>query len=629
YPQTAATMVAGAGVFWIAAVAEAAARGPRAALSAVVSLPAAVALGLLLAGAQVLPFGEAAALSERAEPYETTRVLQETLQPGHLLQLASPRIFGLPGYQRYWGGTLWQFWLGSFYAGLITLLCACLAPAAAAGLRESPGGPAGPRWGIAAASLLLVFGLLLSHGDTTPFAGWVVSAVAGFGYFRWFATTSVLFVFALCFLAPFGMDHLLSRARSGGRAALRAGAFVAVPAAAAMALAVTAAAAPGAFVGLVRLAVAPVMHADQQAAFAASAPLARADAFGAAGVLAAGALVLAACASGRLSRRRAGWCLTLILLADLCLAARGLNAAGDPAVYTEPPTSLDRVRRSTAGPARLYVPDETLKHDLAMYGSRDEQMFRWASAAFLYNLNIPWGLFSASDGDPIRPRRMGAWHAAVESEQDLERRRRLLAAANVSVVLYGEPGSDLRGSQVPDALPRALVAAGARREPPEAMLEIIASGAWDPRREVLVEEDFRGVPLPPGPPVRHTVHALDYTANGVTLDVEAASEGYLVLLDMAYPGWRADVDGRPARLFKANFMFRGLELPAGRHIVRFRYRPGALAAGAVASAIGLMIACAAVWADRRPGLSRRSAPTRRNGPSPGTGSAPRRTEPTP
>jgi hypothetical protein len=66
---------------------------------------------------------------------------------------------------------------------------------------------------------------------------------------------------------------------------------------------------------------------------------------------------------------------------------------------------------------------------------------------------------------------------------------------------------------------------------------------------------------------------LDYQRNAVTIDVTADQAGVLVLHDIYYPGWEVLVDGEPRPLLRANLLFRGVEIAAGRHRVEFRFDP--------------------------------------------------------
>lgn len=60
-----------------------------------------------------------------------------------------------------------------------------------------------------------------------------------------------------------------------------------------------------------------------------------------------------------------------------------------------------------------------------------------------------------------------------------------------------------------------------------------------------------------------------------SVEIEAGSErgGVLVLHDIYYPGWVAEIDGHAAPILRADVLFRGLELPPGRHRVVFRFEP--------------------------------------------------------
>ncbi len=59
----------------------------------------------------------------------------------------------------------------------------------------------------------------------------------------------------------------------------------------------------------------------------------------------------------------------------------------------------------------------------------------------------------------------------------------------------------------------------------------------------------------------------------VEVEVDSAQAGVLVLHDLYYPGWIVEVDGEPARLLRANVLFRAVEVSEGRHRVVFSFQP--------------------------------------------------------
>ena len=79
-----------------------------------------------------------------------------------------------------------------------------------------------------------------------------------------------------------------------------------------------------------------------------------------------------------------------------------------------------------------------------------------------------------------------------------------------------------------------------------------------------------------------------YTPNEVDLAVNVAHPALVVLTDAFYPGWVAYVDGRETTIFRANSLFRAVEVPAGAHSVEFRFRPTSFYWGA---AITLLTLC--------------------------------------
>jgi len=65
--------------------------------------------------------------------------------------------------------------------------------------------------------------------------------------------------------------------------------------------------------------------------------------------------------------------------------------------------------------------------------------------------------------------------------------------------------------------------------------------------------------------------------------------GYLFTGDAYYPGWKAELDGQPARLYRANLAFRVVRVPAGEHMVVHRFEPRSVRVGLAIAAVSLVI----------------------------------------
>jgi hypothetical protein len=74
--------------------------------------------------------------------------------------------------------------------------------------------------------------------------------------------------------------------------------------------------------------------------------------------------------------------------------------------------------------------------------------------------------------------------------------------------------------------------------------------------------------------------------------VEMACKGMLVVSDNWYPGWRAEVDGQPAEIWKVDTVIRGVVVAAGKHTVVMRYRPLSVYFGFALTLLGLAAAVA-------------------------------------
>lgn len=103
--------------------------------------------------------------------------------------------------------------------------------------------------------------------------------------------------------------------------------------------------------------------------------------------------------------------------------------------------------------------------------------------------------------------------------------------------------------------------------------------------------------LPPAQ--RVPARVLRYTPNHLDLQVNCPTPGWLLVTDRWANGWKATVNGTPAEVLGADFIFRAVKTNAGSNVVKFSYRPagwpwllaiswGLLAAVLVGTAIQLV-----------------------------------------
>ncbi|TMA36582.1 MAG: YfhO family protein [Deltaproteobacteria bacterium] len=167
--------------------------------------------------------------------------------------------------------------------------------------------------------------------------------------------------------------------------------------------------------------------------------------------------------------------------------------------------------------------------------------------------------FMVEDGDGPPPDAGGRWK---------------LVRREGGVSLYEDPG----------AMPRAFVAADVEVIPDaEALLRRMADANL---RRVAFVEETAGETLPAG--VGGDAEVERYEANRVAVETRAAHGGLLVLTDRWDAGWKAFVDGTPARVYRTDYLFRGVSVPPGVHTVEFVYRPASFVVGAFGSLLGVV-----------------------------------------
>jgi len=155
--------------------------------------------------------------------------------------------------------------------------------------------------------------------------------------------------------------------------------------------------------------------------------------------------------------------------------------------------------------------------------------------------------------------------------------------------LFRQDG-EVRAYQNPAALPRVYVVPAVRTVAPDDALEAVFDPGWDPRQEAVVEETVEGLGQSDAalPPAAATID--EYAPERVVVTATTPRPAFLVLSESHAPGWHVTVDGQPARLYRANAVYRGVVLPAGAHRVVFTYRPASWEIGRIV-ALATLAAC--------------------------------------
>jgi hypothetical protein len=233
------------------------------------------------------------------------------------------------------------------------------------------------------------------------------------------------------------------------------------------------------------------------------------------------------------------------------------------------------------------------------------------------NLFMPYNINSAEGYDPIYPKRNSEWFSLVNSRGFLALSGRyglihdysspLIDFANVAYVVdykknvngeISEKGAFANGVKQPkfrevffegrikvfentDVLPRVFVSGNYKIASNEQnwVDSLFSSGELEDRQIVLESN----------PSFKPSRNKLEYSVtnfvqgfNRIDIDVANSGNGLLFLSESYYPGWEAYINGRRTKIFRANYIFKAIQLPEGNHHVEFIYNPNSFRIGKTA-----------------------------------------------
>ncbi len=562
-------------------------RGAREAMKSMAVVVAAIGLGVLLGAIQLIPFYQASSFSERA--YWSYEDLPDTgRSPLSLATALVPDIFGNPVDSMWatWGKRPGHYFgrdvpgnyaQPNIFAGVLPLLLGLWALAFRRNIYSLFFGA----WAILSLSLFLTLpSLLYRMLFVTPVFRAGRSAEAKVGY-----------AFALCVLAAWGFSSLVRETKYQSRSRMRKASEILL------------ATGMAALVGVIGMAFVsgPIDAADEARGwylynipnFARMAAL-----------LLASALVLRLRVRERIGANLYSSFGIALVVVDLFYFGWKFNPPQrreellfetDSIRFLRADGELLRIMRGTGG-NRVLPPNTP-----SIYGISDAQGY---TSLMLNYYQDFLQLIEPSTPQLLRNvpslRRVASFSSklldllnvkyiltSTEASEELARFDRL--HEDIDLVYEGE----ISIYENKDVLPRAFVVHEFKvLSDREDILAELTSEQFDPRSYVILEEEPPRTTTAVHPSgVDSTVRILDYTPSKVVIQVGAAGDAFLVLSDLYYEGWKVFVDGRNQKVYRADYVFRAVQLSGGQHTVEFVFDPLSFKIGLSISAVALTTMC--------------------------------------
>ena len=123
--------------------------------------------------------------------------------------------------------------------------------------------------------------------------------------------------------------------------------------------------------------------------------------------------------------------------------------------------------------------------------------------------------------------------------------------------------------------------------------DIAALGNFDPTKTIIVDERFKDNLNKIKFSSLGSIRLDSYQPNNLKYTSNLNEEGLAIFSEIYYKdGWNAYVDGVKTEHFRANYVLRAMKIPAGNHIIEFKFEPSVFISGeriSIASSISLIL----------------------------------------
>ena len=414
---------------------------------------------------------------------------------------------------------------------------------------------------------MIAIGLILGLGKFTPIFPFLFQHVPTFDMFHGPVRIMVWVVFSLALLAAVACEKLWRRPVKRGlywtRLATAGGVAVTI----------------GAFLGWYFLREVNVTFI-------------KATAFAGLWGVGAGVLTLMKPIGGTSEKRRLVWQVGAILWVSLDLLVAGWWINLDVHLQFYAPSDGQSELAQLAGEGRVYqsLTDNyrlKFKRFVRLKNYRPVEPVSTMREISLPNINLLDEIAFANNFDPFSPQRYMELMEKIDGLPE-EELGNWLAVMNVSVYEKVNPNMPLGVEYVTiDARDRFEMANCVQEVPPDEAWQVFADMLTDGQEYcTVIEVDGH---LPESGAGGNTELLVSQDQPGrVQLSVENENDGWLVMRDVWYPGWQAEIDGKRTEIYQADHVFMAVPVPAGEHVISFGYRPNSFTIGIIFSMIGVI-----------------------------------------
>lgn len=210
-----------------------------------------------------------------------------------------------------------------------------------------------------------------------------------------------------------------------------------------------------------------------------------------------------------------------------------------------------------------------------------------ADKSILADKDPNFRVFNLVGGDPFQESKtsyyhksIGGYHPAKLGIYDDLSAYQLSRQPNVAVLnmlntkyVIQQQGNDVMASLNQGALGNAwfVKAVEFAKGPVE---EMKALTNFNPGDTMIVDEKYKslvGSFTPADSASSITMKTFDNDV--ITYESLSAADHIAVFSEIYYKDWKATIDGKPADFFKANYVLRAMKVPAGKHLIEFKFDP--------------------------------------------------------